>query len=401
MSPRRSPVPDWVPEDLPKRPGVYQFEDGHGTLLYVGKSVNLHRRVRGYFYGGGPSDERIAQMVRLARRVHVRPTGTDLEARLEEAERIVSGRPRFNRALKNRSNGWFIEIDWSRPYPRLRVVRSARKPGARYFGPFQGRRLPTEMTELVRKIFRLRACKGPLRPDPRGSPCAQLGIGLCTAPCIGEAGLNRYRAQVREAERTLDDAAHARAVRACLLEERDRRAAELDYEAAADAQRRLGWLDELELLRGASHKPWLDRSWLILLPHARPDLRVLVPVARGRVLERREARIDGGNGVAPLPEAIRDACYAVRVAELRAEPVFPPEELVPSLIVSRWLQEGAPEGKAVSLDRLDAEEAVARLLRPSTPLTGHRGTTATTSSRWARSSHTSSNSTNIGSPSRS
>ncbi len=357
MSPRRTPVPDWVPEDLPKRPGVYQFEDAHGTLLYVGKSVNLFRRVRGYFYGGGPSDERIAHMVRLARRVRVRPTGTDLEARLEEAERIVCGRPRFNRALKNRSNGWFIEIDWTRPYPRLRVVRTARKSGARYFGPYRGRRLPTEMTELVRKIFRLRACKGPLRPDPHGSPCAQLGIGLCTAPCIGEAGLNRYRAQVREAERALDDPECVREVRARLSEERDRRAAELDYEAAADAQRRLEWLDELELLRGASHKPWLDRSWLILLPHARAGLRVLVPVARGRVLERREAPA----GTPTLVQAIHDACYAVRVAELRAEPVFPPEELVPSLIVSRWLQEGAPEGKAVSLDRLDAEQAAARL----------------------------------------
>ncbi len=356
MSPRRrSPVPDWVPEDLPKRPGVYQFEDGHGTLLYVGKSVNLRRRVRGYFYGGGPSDERIAHMVRLARRVRVRPTGTDLEARLEEAERIVAGRPRFNRMLKNQPTGWYIEIDWSRPFPRLRVVRSARKAGARYFGPFRGRRLPTEMAELARKVFRLRACKGRLRPDPRGSPCAQLGIGLCAGPCIARSGLNAYRALVREAERALEDPARAREVRERLVSERDLRSAELDFEGAGDAQRRIEWLDELESLRLASEKPWLDRSWLIVLPHAREEMRVLVPVARGRVLDRRDATRRA------MGEAVRDACYAVRVAELRAEPVFPPEELVPSLIVSRWLAEGAPEGVAVDLDRSDVERAMARL----------------------------------------
>ena len=51
---RRSPVPDWVPAELPSAPGVYQFEADGGTALYVGKSVNLRRRVRGYFYGGGP-----------------------------------------------------------------------------------------------------------------------------------------------------------------------------------------------------------------------------------------------------------------------------------------------------------------------------------------------------------
>ena len=380
MSPRPSPVPDWVPEDLPKAPGVYQFEDAHGTLLYVGKSVNLRRRVRGYFYGGGPDDERMAQMLRLARRVRIHRAGTDLEAKLVEAERIVRGRPRFNRALKNRANGWYLEIDWSKPFPRLRVVRTARKSGARYFGPFRGRRLPAEIAELARKVFRLRTCRGPLRPDAGGSPCLQHGIGLCTAPCIHAAGLNAYRAQVREAERALEDRAFAWEVRGRLEAERDRRAAELDFEAAADLQRRIDWLDEIELRRDALERPWLERSWLIVLPHARPGHRLLLPVARGRVLEPREAPIPGagadagagsgagtgGSGLADADaaaawrEAVRDACYAVRIAELRAEPVFPPEELVPSLIVTRWLEEGRPGGQAFDLDRHDADEVAER-----------------------------------------
>lgn len=374
MSPRRSPVPAWVPEDLPKAPGVYQFEDAHGTLLYVGKSVNLRRRVRGYFYGGGPDDERMAQMVRLARKVTIRRTGSDLEAQLEEAERILRGRPRFNRALKNRSNGWYLEIDWSRPFPRLRVVRTARKVGARYFGPYRGRRLPTEVAELARKIFRLRTCRGPLRPDASSSPCLQYGIGLCTAPCVGAAGLDAYRAQVRAAERTLADRGYALRIRARLEAERDRRAAHLEFEAAADLQCRLEWLDELELRRDALERPWLDRSWLIVLRHARPGLRILLPVARGRVLPRREApwpeALAGTGGrsdsaasgrAAAWREAVRDACYAVRIAELRAEPVFPPEELAPSLIVTRWLERGSPDGLAIDLDRHDADQAVSRI----------------------------------------
>ncbi|MEJ2548791.1 MAG: nucleotide excision repair endonuclease, partial [Gemmatimonadota bacterium] len=90
---RKSPVPAWVPANLPPAPGVYQFEDELGTPIYVGKSVNLRRRVRGYFYGGGPSDERMAMMVRLARGVRIHRTGTDLEALLEEAERIERHRP--------------------------------------------------------------------------------------------------------------------------------------------------------------------------------------------------------------------------------------------------------------------------------------------------------------------
>src|SRR5688572_30264068 len=115
---RRSPVPDWVPAELPPAPGVYQFEADGGTALYVGKSVNLRRRVRGYFYGGGPRSERTAEMLALARRVEWRATGSDLEARLDEARRIVATRPVYNRALRNRSRGWYLEIDWRDPFPR-------------------------------------------------------------------------------------------------------------------------------------------------------------------------------------------------------------------------------------------------------------------------------------------
>ncbi|HKK07689.1 MAG TPA: hypothetical protein VKA44_02270, partial [Gemmatimonadota bacterium] len=110
-----------------------------------------------------------------------------------------------------------------------------------------------------------------------------------------------------------------------------------------------------------------------------------LPVARGRVLESRAAPWPGagGSGAAPpdVPgggggpgrrrsaaaeawrEAVRDACYAVRIAELRAEPVFPPEELVPSLIVTRWLEEGRPGGQAFDLDRHDADEVADRGVR--------------------------------------
>ena len=139
---RASPVPGWVPADLPAAPGVYEFQADGGTALYVGKSVNLRRRVRGWFYGGGPKDGRLAEMLRLARRVEVQPTGSELEARLVEAERIVAGRPCYNRALKNRARGWYLEIDRADPFPRPRTVRARtrrREPrwgrGAATFSP--------------------------------------------------------------------------------------------------------------------------------------------------------------------------------------------------------------------------------------------------------------------------
>ena len=350
-------MPDWVPADLPHTPGVYQFEDPHGTPLYVGKSVNLRRRVRGYFYGGGPGDTRMAQMLQLAAGVRYHRTGSDLEALLEEAERIQQYRPPYNRRLKDRSRGWYIEIDWGHPFPRLRIVKTARSARAQYFGPYRGRRYPAEMAEFVGRIFSLRDCTAPVRPDPSASACLRHGIGLCTAPCTGAAGINEYRRQVRAAARLLAEPEFSSVVRERLERARDESDRRGDGDAAIDWVRRLEWLEDFETYRYALERPWIERSWLIVLPGPEGHEGVLVPVARGRVLKRR--RVDWRQPA--WRGAIEDTCYAVRVGELMAESVFPPSELAPSLIVTSWLGAGAHGGMAFDLDDLDTADVITGL----------------------------------------
>ena len=363
MSRRNSPVPDWIPRDLPAAPGVYQFQDALGTPIYVGKSVNLKRRVRGYFYGGGPKDERMALMVRLARGIELHPAGTDLEAKLEEADRIERFRPAFNKALKNRSKGWYIEVDWGVPFPRLRVIARPRRPRARYFGPYRGRRQPAEVVVLLEKILRLRSCAGAIRPDPGASPCLQHGIDQCTAPCVGLVGIDVYRAQVREAVRLLEEPDYLRAVCERFARRRDRAAAAGAHDEAISWQRRLVWLEELDSYRFVLERPWVDRSWLIVLPGPSETEKVLVPVARGRVLERRTVPWKGTGWA----DVVEDAIYSVRLRELQAETVFQPADLTPSLIVTKWLESGAPDGRAFDLGRHDARFVLERLRPDAKP----------------------------------
>jgi excinuclease UvrABC nuclease subunit len=251
-------------------------------------------------------------------------------------------------------------------------VRAVRRPMAQYFGPFRGRAVPASVVRLAEKLFMLRSCAGSLRPDPSASPCLQHGVGLCTAPCARKVDLNGYRQQVRNATRALSDADFTRILRSRLVQRREMRADALDFEAAADDQRRIDWLDELDSYRGVIEGPDVRRSWLVVLPHAERGRRVLVPVARGRVLRRMELCWANRD----WPRTIESVCYRVRLEELRAESVFPPAELVPSLIVSGWLESGAPGGLALDLDRNDTGDVLAALsplapdepaARPATP----------------------------------
>lgn len=362
---RNSPVPDWIPPELPAAPGVYRFLDPSGTPIYIGKSVNLKRRVRSYFYGGGPADEKKRQMLRLAQGLAYRPCGSDLEAQLEEAEGIAALRPAFNRVHKNRSRAWYIEADWSQPFPRLRVVREPRRARAEYIGPYRGRRIPGEAVALVEKIYRLRTCAGAIRPDLDGSPCLQHGIDQCSAPCVGLASLDGYRTQVRHATAALLDGGTARR-HAEILRQRIARAEAHSNGNGSDSgsllglKRRARWFEELESYRPALRRLPVDRSRLIVLPGAAPGSWVLVPVARGRVLPRHPVDARGGD----WPDRVEDACYRVRVAELRAEAAFPVDALTLTLIVGRWLSEREQKQEAncvFDLDERDAGYVVDRL----------------------------------------
>lgn len=355
---RTTPVPDWVPADLPTSPGVYSFRDASGHPLYIGKSVNLRRRVRGYFYGGGPDNTRLSEMLRIAKTVTALPTGSDLEARLEEADRIIRLRPPYNKALKRRGSGFYLELRWAEPFPRLRIVRHPRRTGARYVGPFWGRRTPERIKRLVEKIVRLRNCFEPVRPDSSTTPCIQFDLGLCTAPCARRVGLDGYRTQVEAAARLLTDSAYAWDLHHRVSGLRDRASGNLEFEKAATHQARLDWLEQLEEYRYVLEDDGGDRSWMIALPGANDGKRILQPVALGQVLARREVTWNGG-----WPDAVEDACYAVRVAELRAPAVLSPVESVPSLMIKRWIEEGSPEGVAIDLTNREVDDTIRSLDR--------------------------------------
>ena len=190
---------------LPRRPGVYLFRDAGGRVLYVGKAVDLRRRVRSYFSGGGDDRRKVGPLLReLAAIDHV-VCRNELEASITEVRLIHHHAPRYNRQA-NRWRGYaYVKLTLDERFPRLSIVRSPRSgDGCVYLGPLASAGLARLVTEAVETVVPLRRCTGrPASGRARDSPCTPAQLGVATCPCAGAISEQGYRDIVAVAARGL------------------------------------------------------------------------------------------------------------------------------------------------------------------------------------------------------
>ena len=185
---------------LPKNPGVYIMRDASDGILYVGKAINLHNRVRSYFrenIGRGPA---IDQMVKLIARFEYIVTDSELEALVLENNLIKEHSPKYNTLLKDDKTYPYIKVTVGEPFPRILFSRSMKKDKSKYFGPYTSAVAVKDTIELLNKLFQLRTCNRNLPKDIGiERPCLNYHIKQCLAPCQGYVDQAAYRKQVEGA----------------------------------------------------------------------------------------------------------------------------------------------------------------------------------------------------------
>ncbi len=187
-------------KNLPAKPGVYIMHDEADTILYVGKAVNLHNRVRSYFrkiYGRGPQIEKMVQQI--ARFEYI-VTDSELEALVLENNLIKENSPKYNTLLKDDKTYPFIKVTVSEEFPRVLFSREMKKDRSRYFGPYTSAAAVKDTIDLLNKLFKLRTCNRVLPRDMgQERPCLNHHIGQCLAPCQGHISREEYRERVDQA----------------------------------------------------------------------------------------------------------------------------------------------------------------------------------------------------------
>lgn len=237
-----------IREIVPNAPGVYAFIDGRGRLMYVGKSVNLRRRMGSYFrFDPRTADSHLGQLAASVGGFAWWRTRSELLALLLEDAMIKEYLPPLNTRQREMQENRYLRITDDR-FPTCVVVEDAVTTGPSTYGPFKDWRAARRMTHILHENLGIRACSD---GEPVGK-CLDYDLGRCSGACRGEIGTDEYARIVDDVRAFLggDDSTAVERLRAA----RDRASAERRFEEAARLQRALGMC-----ARYAAHRRFADR----------------------------------------------------------------------------------------------------------------------------------------------
>lgn len=345
---------------LPRKPGVYIMRDDKDVILYVGKAINLHNRVRSYFrenIGRGPA---IDQMVSLIARFEYIVTDSELEALVLENNLIKENSPKYNTLLKDDKTYPYIKVTVGEDYPRILFSRTMKKDKSRYFGPYTSAAAVKDTIELLNKLYQLRTCNRVLPRDTGlERPCLNYHIKQCLAPCQGYVSKEEYRQQVAGALEFLNGN-YSPILKD--LEEKMKKAAEaMEFEDAAR------YRDLLSSVRQVSQKQKItegvgeDKDILALYQDETEAVVQVFFVRDGRLIGREHYYMTH------VPENNKPAILQDFVKQFYAGTPFIPRELMlqyeieDAELIEKWLSERKGSRVYLKVPKIGSKEKLVEL----------------------------------------
>ncbi len=200
-----------VIKNLPNNPGVYQYYDTNGEILYVGKAKNLKKRVTSYF-SKNHENNKTAILVKQIADIKIIVVETEIEALLLENNLIKKYQPKYNILLKDDKTYPWICIK-NEPFPRIFSTRNLLKDGSEYFGPYASGKMMSTILDLIRELFPIRNCSLSLTQEnikaQKFKVCLEYHIGNCKAPCVGFQQVDEYQQYITDIKNIIKGNIHS------------------------------------------------------------------------------------------------------------------------------------------------------------------------------------------------
>ena len=345
---------------LPRKPGVYIMRDDKDVILYVGKAINLHNRVRSYFRENICRGPAIDQMVSLIARFEYIVTDSELEALVLENNLIKENSPKYNTLLKDDKTYPYIKVTVGEDYPRILFSRTMKKDKSRYFGPYTSAAAVKDTIELLNKLYQLRTCNRVLPRDTGlERPCLNYHIKQCLAPCQGYVSKEEYRQQVAGALEFLNG--NYSPILKDLEEKMNKAAEELEFEEAAR------YRDLLSSVRQVSQKQKItegvgeDKDILALYQDETEAVVQVFFVRDGKLIGREHYYMTH------VPENNKPAILQDFVKQFYAGTPFIPRELMlqyeieDAELIEKWLSERKGSRVYLKVPKIGSKEKLVEL----------------------------------------
>ena len=281
-------------DHLPTDPGIYQYKDDGGKVIYVGKAKNLRSRVRSYFQEGRPRDAKTTALVRKIADLEVIVTDSAVEALILEDTLIKQLRPRYNIMLRDDKTYPRIRVT-NEPFPRVFSTRQIIRDGSRYFGPYTDAKYVRYLLKTIRSIFPIRSCDLNLQTDTIAAGkfklCLDYQIGRCDGPCEGLVSVAEYQAMIDGVVKVLKG--KTRGLERELEKEMAIYAERMEFEKAGKIRDRLKKLQEYNARQKVVSEDLTDRD--IVGIHREDDdaAAAILKVRDGRLVGKRHHYLSG------------------------------------------------------------------------------------------------------------
>lgn len=316
---------------LPLSPGVYQFVDRSGTIIYVGKAKSLRKRVSSYFVQSKEHSAKVRVLVKQIVEIRHIVVGSETDALLLENSLIKSLQPRYNILLKDDKTYPWIVVRREH-FPRVQSTRILTRDGSQYFGPYGSVMMQRSVLDFIREVIPLRTCKLNLAPEliakDKYTVCLQYHLGNCKAPCVGRQSEEEYAQLVGMVVSVLKG--DLRPVRQYLEGEMARAAGELKFELAQRYKQRLDALDNYAGRSVIVSAKIVDVDVFSLLPDDDVAWCNFVRIRHGSVVGVQTVKLSTGVGADErdmLTLAIQHIVENIAGGELSREVIVP---LLPS-----------------------------------------------------------------------
>jgi excinuclease ABC subunit C len=329
-------------QNLPDSPGIYQFKNDNGKVIYVGKAINLKNRVRSYFHNGVTSPKTIA-LVNKIEDLELIVTDNEVEALVLENNLIKEYRPRYNVNLKDDKSYPFIRIT-KEPFPRIFPTRHIVRDGSKYFGPYTDVKNMKSSLHMLNHIFMIRSCKLNITDEAiekkKFKVCLEYHIKRCEGPCEGLISAIDYNDRVNSVIKVLRGRTEDLIKE---LKEKMNMAVEtLEFEKAADLRDKISQLQSISEKQKIISDDFEDRDIISIAYEGKDSACSVFNIRNGKLIAKKQLKLSIGewDEIEEIYSAAVSFYYSGEFVDIPNEVVL---ETIPadSEALEEWLTEKA------------------------------------------------------------